>query len=651
MWLFVTTTLFAQEGVEPEAQDPSRARIFDSRDWLVGSISNDGKWVAATAPQSAGAGVSLIDVDHSTRKLVAIPGVDQVKWYHWTRTTNRLLIAASLRGQPTLLLLDPLTEAFSPLMLPGDVADQENATYINGYAFTIERIARGSDRQVLELDQDASWRPVDDPENSIPQRIAKSVHVKIRNGMRGSDLIWTARKIADADATIVASPEDTRQGSQLVAVSNDGMAWFLSSVGSDVLGLTRLDPARGQQSREAAPPADIRRVLIDPLSGAPDAYLVERAQPQWIALDGPTSATLARIEALGHGFPDVLDRSSDDRYWLISFANDGRSPWGAIYDRRQDVLRRIALTDPADDVLEAGDTHAFSATGRDGHPIDGYVTLPTSRPCPESGCAAVVVIHGGPAMRDFQGYRRDRAWLSTRGYAVITVNYRGSRGFGKQFEHSDAGRWGSGINDEIDDFVEAAVGKFRLDARHVAVMGSSFGGYSALVALGRSDRYACGIVDSAFADLRAFIDDGVRRFGAASDLPSRAGDPSTPAGARDIERRSPMSMLATLRAKPLLQFHGGLDQVVSMGVNKEFVAAMRNQKHYSLFFFANDGHGLLAPDSQTTMHATSEAFLASCLDGRAGAPDAEEQKAIDLAERVGQAVPSGRREHAHDVGQ
>ena len=107
----------------------------------------------------------------------------------------------------------------------------------------------------------------------------------------------------------------------------------------------------------------------------------------------------------------------------------------------------------------------------------------------------MLVIHGGPYLRDVWGFNSTHQWLANRGYAVLSVNYRGSTGFGKAFVKAADREWGGRMHDDLIDAVDWAVGQGIADPKRVGFFGGSYGGYSALMAATKTpDVFAC-IVD------------------------------------------------------------------------------------------------------------------------------------------------------------
>ncbi|MGL1590476.1 alpha/beta hydrolase family protein, partial [Vibrio parahaemolyticus] len=85
-------------------------------------------------------------------------------------------------------------------------------------------------------------------------------------------------------------------------------------------------------------------------------------------------------------------------------------------------------------------------------------------------------------------------WLANRGYNVLSVNFRGSLGFGKKFVNAGDHEWARKMHEDLLDAVEWAVGQRIADPRKVAIYGASYGGYSALVgATFTPDRFACAV--------------------------------------------------------------------------------------------------------------------------------------------------------------
>ena len=198
--------------------------------------------------------------------------------------------------------------------------------------------------------------------------------------------------------------------------------------------------------------------------------------------------------------------------------------------------------------------------GGDGLTEVSYLTLPPGSDAngdgvPDHPVPMVLLVHGGPWGRDEYGYNGLHQWLANRGYAVLSVNYRGSTGFGKAFVTAADKEWGGKMHDDLIDAVDWAVGQGIADPKRVGFFGGSYGGYSALTAATKTPEvFACIVDVFGISNLITFmatippywgsvvqhLEEPARRSGDRSRprLPDRAlaADAYRPRGASDPDR-------------------------------------------------------------------------------------------------------------------
>ena len=96
--------------------------------------------------------------------------------------------------------------------------------------------------------------------------------------------------------------------------------------------------------------------------------------------------------------------------------------------------------------------------------------------------------------------------MASRGYAVLQVNYRGSEGFGWDFQAAGFGQWGRKMQTDLSDGVRYLAGEGTIDPARVCIVGASYGGYAALAGAALdSGVYRCAASVAGPADLRKFV--------------------------------------------------------------------------------------------------------------------------------------------------
>lgn len=209
--------------------------------------------------------------------------------------------------------------------------------------------------------------------------------------------------------------------------------------------------------------------------------------------------------------------------------------------------------------------------------------------------AAVVFIHGGPTSQSLNSFNRAVQYLANQGYFVIVPNYRGSTGYGKQFE--DANRFDMGGGD-LEDVIAAADWLEKtgyIDPKKVVAMGGSYGGYLTMMAVTKApDRWAAGVPIVPFVNWFTEIENEdplLRQYDMAT-----MGDPM-----KDKARlmdRSPINFVDRIKA-PLLILAGGHDPRCPSTEAEQVASAVK--KHggtVELKIYENEGHGFAKLENQ-----------------------------------------------------
>jgi dipeptidyl aminopeptidase/acylaminoacyl peptidase len=199
----------------------------------------------------------------------------------------------------------------------------------------------------------------------------------------------------------------------------------------------------------------------------------------------------------------------------------------------------------------------------------------------------VVSVHGGPTAHTHAVLDPSFQFLTSRGIAVVDVNYGGSTGYGRAFRDRLRGRWGVV---DVQDAAAAARSLSRdgrVDPERLLITGGSAGGYTTLFAMGVSDVFAAGISEFGVADLVSFHEE-THKFESRYDeyLVGR-----WPEDEELYRERSPVTYADKI-TKPLLLLQGLDDKVVPPSQAEAIAIALeRNGVPYAYIGFAGEGHG------------------------------------------------------------
>ena len=440
----------------------------------------------------------------------------------------------------------------------------------------------------------------------------------------GSNLIETIDAEGQTHLLATVPAEDGLTSGVLGIPPGADYAYMADSRGRDLVALVRLDLATGATEVIASGErADIGGIMTHPETGELQAYAENYLVTRWHPVGDAVSADIEFLDREARGTWSVTSRSRDDRLWtlVIDRVTEPAAIW--LYDRGQRDLRKLFTIRPDLEGYTLAPMYPVEIASRDGKTLVSYLSLPPQadpgrKGVPTEPLPMVLNVHGGPWARDGFGYRADHQWLANRGYAVLSVNFRGSTGFGKNFVNAGDLEWGRKMHDDLLDAVEWAIQRGITTRDQVAIFGGSYGGYAVLWGMTNTpETFACGVDIVGPSNLKTLLD-SVPPYWAAffEQLARRVGDPRTEEGLALLKERSPLTYVENIR-KPLLIAQGANDPRVKQAESDQIVEAMVARGiPVTYVLYPDEGHGFAVPENNLSFYAVAEGFLGACLGGR-----------------------------------
>lgn len=615
----------------------TRAALFGDPARHGGQLSPRGDRVAFLAPRDGVTNLWVMSVDAMDE---ARPVTDErargVTSFSWAADGSTLLYLQDDRGDENwrLYAVDPAGGAARALTPAGARAEVLGVSVGDPGAVVVTLNDR--DRawpDVVRIDLASGARTILH-RNGGPRGYASFLldrENNVRIGVRptadgGADVVVFQSN--GRTSTLFTIPFEDAMSSRLIGFEASGASFLMfdssreGDAPSDRTALTRVDVASGEKTvLGEGERSDVVDAWIDPATGAPEAFATEYLRRDWRALDPDSQADLDFLDRQLTGDFSVVSRSADDTRWIVVEQGPTIAARSYLFDRAGPAGRRLTSLFSHRPALQQAPLQPMTPVeieARDGVNLVSYLTLPGGTDAdgdarPEQTLPLVLLPHDGPWQRDSYGFNAMHQWLANRGYAVLSVNYRGSAGFGKAFLNAGNGEWGGRIQQDLVDAVQWAVSQEIAEADRVAIVGEGFGGYATLSALSFTDQFRCGASFAGPANLFAMLD--VSPLAQRSGLYRRVADARVEAGRGVLRQRSPLFHAARIRA-PLLLAMGLRDPRLTRGESDQIAQAVRARGALTYLVFPDEGRTLVRPQNRLSYLAVLEHFLGDCLGGR-----------------------------------
>lgn len=371
------------------------------------------------------------------------------------------------------------------------------------------------------------------------------------------------------------------------------------------------------------PKADLSSIMIHPTEKTIEAAAINYLKTEWEILDESIRADMDYLKSVTDGEMYVTDRSLDDNFWAISYVKDDGPVQYYLYDKAAKKAKFLFTNRKSIEGLKLSKMEPVVIKSRDGLKLVSYLTVPHYARSKDSykpgkSLPMVLFVHGGPWARDSWGFNSYHQWFADRGYVALSVNFRGSTGFGKDFINAGNLEWAGKMHDDLIDAVNWAVEEGIADKDKVAIMGGSYGGYSTLVGLTFTPEvFACGVDIVGPSNIQTLLETIPPYWLPMINMfTSRVGDHRTEEGRALLQSRSPLTFVDNIQ-KPLLIGQGANDPRVKQSESDQIVNAMKEKNiPVTYVLYPDEGHGFARPENRLSFNAVTEIFLAQFLGGR-----------------------------------
>lgn len=400
--------------------------------------------------------------------------------------------------------------------------------------------------------------------------------------------------------------------------------YLIDSRKRNTAALFTLDLESGNQELVAENDrADVGGMLVHPTEKHAQAVSFTYDRNHWLVLDPAIQDDMDYLHSVEDGELSITSRTLDDRLWTAAYVLDNGPVKYYLYDRTGKQATYLFSNRTDLDEYQLARMHPLTIKSRDGWNLVSYLTLPPDSASngdarPNNPVPLVLLVHGGPWGRDIWGYDPHHQWLSNRGYAVLSVNFRGSTGFGKEFTNAGNGEWAGKMHDDLIDAVNWAIREKITQRDQVAIMGGSYGGYATLVGLTFTpETFACGVDIVGPSNLVTLLQNVPPYW--VPILPmmkDRVGDWTTEEGQQSLLAKSPLARVDQIQ-RPLLIGQGANDPRVKQVESDQIVEAMKKKNiPVTYVLYPDEGHGFARPENRLSFYAVAEAFLSEHLGGQ-----------------------------------
>jgi dipeptidyl aminopeptidase/acylaminoacyl peptidase len=586
-------------------------------------ISPDGKHLAYLAPDKKDVlQVWVQTVGKDDARQVTQDKKRGIRIFLWTYAPDTLLYLQDTEGDEnfhiySVALADNVVRDLTPFQGVRAAPLDLNRDFPNELLVTLNlKDRRLFDVYRIDLTTGAATLDTKNPGDVIGWDADPKFRVRVAQASTpdgGTEVRARADDKADWKKVVRWGPDDA--DGRVVGFTADGNSlWMITSEDRNTLALVKRSLETGKEHVAAVnDTVDVGGIVMNPNTYEVEAVSFNRERVQWKPLNEKIAEDLEALQKAHPGEVSIVSRDRDLKTWVVAYSGDLEPTEYYLYDRPTKKLTHLFAAQPELAKYKLAPMKPVTIKSRDGLDLVCYLTLPVG--LEPKNLPTVLMVHGGPWGRDSWGFNAQSQWLANRGYAVLSVNFRGSAGFGKKFLHAGDREWAGKMHDDLIDAVKWAVKEGYADEKRVAIYGGSYGGYAALVgATFTPDVFACAVdvvgpsnLVTLLKSIPPYWETQKRIFAV------RVGDIEKEE--EFLKSRSPLFNADRIKI-PLLIAQGANDPRVKQAESEQIVEALKKAgKPVEYMLFPDEGHGFARPENRLKFFAAEEAFLAKHLGG------------------------------------
>ena len=614
-----------------------RELIFGNPEIAGAQLSPDGKFLAFQKPWKDTRNIYVKGVNEpfDSARLLTTETKRPIAGYFWTRDGKYILYVKDNGGDENynVYAVDPSAKPAAG----ADAPPSRDLTGLKGVRVQLYAVPK-NDPDVVYIglnDRDKAWHDLYKLKISTGEKTLMRKNTERIEGwsfdLQGN-LRLATRSAENGDTEILRVDSDkftkiyfcsVFESCGVIRFQKDGKrAYMETNKGAemDLSALELFDPETGKTELVESDPqrkVDFGEAVFSEVTDELAFTVYEEDKPRYYFKDKGFGSDFKWLDDKFPGKEVSLNSATlDEQTWLISASSDTEPGEIYLFDRKNHKLAlqyKVREKLPRGSLAEMKPVHYKSS---DGLEIPAYLTLPKG--VPAKNLPTIMFPHGGPWARDTWGYNGYAQFFANRGYAVLSMNFRGSTGYGKKFIDAGNKEWGRKMQDDITWGVKYLVDAGIADPKRVGIFGGSYGGYATLAGVAFTpDLYAAAVDLVGPSNLITLLDSIPPYWESIRQLfYQRMGNPTTPEGKALLVERSPLTSAGKIKT-PLLILQGLNDPRVNHAESEQIVIALRDRGFpVEYILIPDEGHGFARPVNNMASVMATEIFFAKYLGGR-----------------------------------